>query len=138
MIRRPPRSTRTDTLLPYTTLFRSARGLKQLPLGDSDKTQVGDYVVAIGNPFEVGQTVTAGIVSGLRGSPDGGARYIQTDAPINPGNSGGPFINMRGQAVGSDSAILCPNGGKVGLGLAVTSPAAPPLVAHITGVHVHG
>ena len=115
-----------------------ARGLKQLPWGDSDKTQVGDYVVAIGNPFEVGQTVTAGIVSGLRGSPDGGARYIQTDAPINPGNSGGPLINMRGEAVGVNSAIIGPNGGNVGIGLAVPSRAARQVVEHIAGVSLPG
>lgn len=112
-----------------------ARGLKQLPLGDSDRTQVGDYVVAIGNPFEVGQTVTAGIVSGLRGSP-GGARYIQTDAPINPGNSGGPLINMRGEAVGVNSAIIGPNGGNVGIGLAVPSRIARQVVEQISGVRL--
>lgn len=113
-----------------------ARGLKQLPLDDSDRTQVGDYVVAIGNPFEVGQTVTAGIVSGLRGSPGGGARYIQTDAPINPGNSGGPLINMRGEAVGVNSAIIGPNGGNVGIGLAVPSRIARQVVEQISGVRL--
>src|SRR3546814_4591174 len=99
---------------------------------------VGYYVGAIGNPFEVGQTGTAGIVSGLRGSPDGGARYIQTDAPINPGNSGGPLINMRGEAVGVNSAIIGPNGGNVGIGLAVPSRAARQVVEHIAGVSLHG
>jgi serine protease DegQ len=113
-----------------------AAGLKQLALGDSDRTQVGDYVVAIGNPFEVGQTVTAGIVSGLRGSPEGGARYIQTDAPINPGNSGGPLINMRGEAVGVNSAIIAPAGGNVGIGLAVPSRVARSVVERISGVRL--
>ncbi|MGE8136355.1 trypsin-like peptidase domain-containing protein [Novosphingobium subterraneum] len=113
-----------------------ARGLKELPLGDSDRTQVGDYVVAIGNPFEVGQTVTAGIVSGLRGSPGGRAGYIQTDAPINPGNSGGPLINMRGEAIGVNSAIIGPNGGNVGIGLAVPSRAARQVVEQISGVRL--
>jgi serine protease DegQ len=111
-----------------------ARGLKQLSLGDSDRTRVGDYVVAIGNPFEVGQTVTAGIVSALRATSNGGARYIQTDAPINPGNSGGPLINMRGEAIGVNSAIIAPGGGNVGIGLAVPSGVTRAVVERITGV----
>jgi S1-C subfamily serine protease len=126
----------SDPRIDIAVLRIAAQGLKQLPLGDSDKTQVGDYVVAIGNPFEVGQTVTAGIVSGLRGSPEGGARYIQTDAPINPGNSGGPLINMRGEAVGVNSAIIGPNGGNVGIGLAVPSRAARQVVEQISGVRL--
>ena len=113
-----------------------AHGLKQLPLGDSNQTKVGDYVVAIGNPFEVGQTVTAGIVSGLRGSPEGSSRYIQTDAPINPGNSGGPLINMRGEAIGVNSAIIAPGGGNVGIGLAVPSRVAREVVERISGERV--
>lgn len=113
-----------------------ARGLHQLPLGDSDKTRVGDYVVAIGNPFEVGQTVTAGIVSALRAPADGGPRYVQTDAPINPGNSGGPLINMRGEAIGVNSAIIAPGGGNVGIGLAVPSRVARSVVERISGVRL--
>ena len=102
-----------------------ARGLKQLPLGDSDQLKVGDYVVAIGNPFEIGQTVTAGIVSALgRGRRGGGATYVQTDAPINPGNSGGPLISMRGEVIGINSAIIGPGDGNVGIGLAVPSNTA--------------
>lgn len=111
-----------------------ARGLKQIPLGDSDRTQVGDYVVAIGNPFEVGQTVTAGIVSALRAPSEGGPRYVQTDAPINPGNSGGPLINMRGEAIGVNSAIIAPSGGNVGIGLAVPSRVARQVVERISHV----
>lgn len=110
-----------------------ARGLKALPLGDSARTRVGDYVVAIGNPFEVGQTVTAGIVSALRSPSEGGPRYVQTDAPINPGNSGGPLINMRGEAIGVNSAIIAPGGGNVGIGLAVPSDVARRVVERITG-----
>ena len=98
--------------------------MKQLPFGDSDRTRVGDYVVAIGNPFGVGQTVTAGIISAVRASPGGATRYLQTDAPINPGNSGGPLINMRGAAVGVNSAIIAPGVGNVGIGLAVPSGVA--------------
>src|SRR3546814_18228435 len=82
-----------------------ARGLKQLPLGDSDKTQVGDYVVAIGNPFAVRQTVTAGIVSGLRRPPAGGAPFHPSRATNHPGKPAGPLINNRCERVGLNSAI---------------------------------
>ena len=99
--------------------------LPELRLGDSDRLQVGDYVVAIGNPFQLGQTVTAGIVSALgRGlSADGYESYIQTDAPINPGNSGGPLIAMDGSVIGINSAIFGP-GANVGIGFAVPSTTA--------------
>jgi serine protease DegQ len=123
----------SDPRTDIAVLRISARGLKALPLGDSAKTQVGDYVVAIGNPFEVGQTVTAGIVSALRSPSDGGPRYVQTDAPINPGNSGGPLINMRGEAIGVNSAIIAPGGGNVGIGLAVPSDVARRVVERLTG-----
>ena len=99
-----------------------ARGLTQLALGDSSRLEVGDYVVAIDNPFEIGQTVTAGIVSALGQSRRGGGpSYVQTDAPINPGNSGGPLINMRGEVIGINTAIIGPGRGNVGIGLAVPS-----------------
>ncbi len=102
-----------------------AAGLKQLPLGNSDELKVGDYVVAIGNPFEIGQTVTAGIVSALgRGRRGGAPSYVQTDAPINPGNSGGPLINMRGEVIGINTAIIGPGEGNVGIGLAIPSKVA--------------
>ena len=102
-----------------------ANDLKQLPLGNSDRLKVGDYVVAIGNPFEIGQTVTAGIVSALgRGRSGGAPSYVQTDAPINPGNSGGPLISMRGEVIGINSAIIGPGEGNVGIGLAVPSNVA--------------
>ena len=99
--------------------------LPQLPLGDSDQVQVGDDVVAIGNPFGLGQTVTAGIVSALeRGlSEDGHESYIQTDAAINPGNSGGPLIGMDGTVIGINSAIFGP-GANVGIGFAVPAATA--------------
>ncbi|WP_284734430.1 trypsin-like peptidase domain-containing protein [Sphingosinicella terrae] len=101
------------------------RGLTQLPLGDSNQLAVGDYVVAIGNPFEIGQTVTSGIVSALgRGRRGGGPSYVQTDAAINPGNSGGPLLNMRGEVIGINTAILSPGQGNVGIGLAVPSNQA--------------
>ena len=99
--------------------------LPQLPLGDSEEVHVGDYVVAIGNPFGLGQTVTAGIVSALgRGlSENGYESYIQTDAPINPGNSGGPLIGMGGTVIGINSAIFGP-GANVGIGFAVPAATA--------------
>ncbi|AOV18324.1 serine endoprotease DegQ [Acidihalobacter aeolianus] len=99
-----------------------AHHLRQMPLGDSSRLRVGDYVVAIGNPFGLGQTVTSGIVSALGRSGLGLESYedfIQTDAPINPGNSGGALVNLRGQLVGIDTAILGPNGGSVGIGFAI-------------------
>ncbi len=101
-----------------------ASDLPQLALSESE-AKVGDYVVAIGNPFGLGQTVTAGIVSALgRGvSEDGYESYIQTDAPINPGNSGGPLIGMRGTVIGINSAIFGP-GANVGIGFAVPAATA--------------
>jgi S1-C subfamily serine protease len=97
--------------------------LPALPLGDSSKVAVGDNAVAIGNPFGLGQTVTAGIVSATnRGlGEDDGRRFIQTDAPINPGNSGGPLINANGEVIGINSALISPNQGNVGIGFAIPS-----------------
>ena len=114
----------------------AARGLTELDLGDSDRLAVGDYVVAIGNPFQVGQTVTAGIVSALGRPRRGrGPSYVQTDAPINPGNSGGPLINMRGEVVGINTAIVGPGEGNVGIGLAVPSNVAKQVVDQIVARH---
>lgn len=96
--------------------------LSALPLGDSDRLEVGDYVVAIGNPFGLGQTVTLGIVSALGRSGLGIEAYedfIQTDAPINPGNSGGALVDLRGRLVGINTAIVGPTGGNVGIGFAI-------------------
>ena len=99
-----------------------AEHLVAIPLGDSDKLEVGDYVVAIGNPFGIGQTVTQGIVSALRRTGLGIKGYedfIQTDAPINPGNSGGALVSLRGELVGINTAIVGPSGGNVGIGFAI-------------------
>ena len=96
--------------------------LTAVPMGDSDRLQVGDFVLAIGNPFGLGQTVTSGIVSALGRSGlgiEGYEDFIQTDASINPGNSGGPLVNLQGQCIGINTAILAPGGGNIGIGFAV-------------------
>jgi len=96
--------------------------LIQVALGDSTQLEVGDFVVAIGNPFGLQHTVTSGIVSGLGRSginPDGYEDFIQTDASINPGNSGGALVNLRGELVGINSAILSRSGGNIGIGFAI-------------------
>src|ERR1700676_5081160 len=96
--------------------------LVAMALGDSTKLEVGDYVVAIGNPFGLQHTVTAGIVSALGRTginPDGYEDFIQTDASINPGNSGGALVNLRGELVGINSAILSRSGGNIGIGFAI-------------------
>ena len=108
---------------------------KPLPFvqfGDSTRTRVGDWVIAIGEPFALGGTVTAGIVSAIHRSisPNGGAydRYIQTDAAINSGNSGGPMFDMAGNVVGINTAIYSPSGGNVGIGFAIPAEQAKPVV----------
>lgn len=114
--------------LDLAVLKIGAKGLPTLPLGDSGKLQVGDYVVAIGNPFGLGQTVTSGIVSATdRPLGEGDTRrFIQTDAPINPGNSGGALISLRGELIGINSVLFSPSSsesgaGNVGIGFAIPS-----------------
>jgi Do/DeqQ family serine protease len=100
----------------------TAENLTALPLGNADRLEVGDYVLAIGNPFGLGQAVTSGIVSALGRTGLGLESYenfIQTDASINPGNSGGALINLRGELIGINTAIFTPGGGNVGVGFAV-------------------
>lgn len=99
-----------------------SNNLTQVPIANSDRLQVGDFVVAVGNPFGLGQTVTSGIVSALGRSGlgiEGYEDFIQTDASINPGNSGGALVDLSGQLVGINTAILAPNGGNVGIGFAI-------------------
>jgi Do/DeqQ family serine protease len=99
-----------------------APGLSAVALGDSDRLEVGDLVIAIGNPFGLGQTVTSGIVSALGRAGlgiEGYEDFIQTDASINPGNSGGALVNSNGELVGINTAILGPAGGNIGIGFAV-------------------
>jgi Do/DeqQ family serine protease len=117
----------TDPGTDVAVLQIEATGLSALKFGDSDALSVGDYVIAIGNPFGIGQTVTSGIVSALGRSGlsvEGYEDFIQTDASINPGNSGGALINLRGELVGINTAIIGPAGGNVGIGFAVPSAMA--------------
>ena len=102
--------------------INSPAGLKAIGFGDSDRLEVGDFVIAIGNPFGLGQTVTSGLVSALGRAGLGKQGYedfIQTDAAINPGNSGGALVNLKGELIGINSAIISPAGGNVGIGFAI-------------------
>lgn len=107
-------------------------GRKPFPFvkfGDSTKARVGDWVVAIGNPYALSGTVTAGIISAVHRSTGGAYdRFIQTDASINQGNSGGPMFDMRGNVIGINSQILSPSGGNVGIGFAIPSEQAMPII----------
>ena len=110
-----------------------ATGLPIIPLGDSAKLEVGEPVMAIGNPFGLEQTVTTGIVSAT-GRAIGAGPYddfIQTDASINPGNSGGPLVNARGEVIGVNTAIASGNGGSVGIGFAIPTNLVKPIVAQL-------
>src|SRR3984893_1311858 len=112
----------TDEGADVAVLQAKQPNLIAMALGDSTRLEVGDYVVAIGNPFGLQHTVTAGIVSALGRTginPDGYEDFIQTDASINPGNSGGALVNLRGELVGINSAILSRSGGNIGIGFAI-------------------
>jgi serine protease Do len=104
--------------------------LKAVKFGDSDKARVGDWVLAVGNPFGLGGSVTAGIVSARNRNIDSGPydNYIQTDASINKGNSGGPLFNMDGEVIGINTAILSPSGGSVGIGFATPANTVQPVI----------
>ena len=114
----------TDPGTDIALLKIEAKNLQALRFGDSDLLNVGDFVVAIGNPFGLGQTVTSGIVSALGRSGlniDGYEDFIQTDASINPGNSGGALVSLKGELIGVNTAIIGPSGANVGIGFAVPS-----------------
>src|SRR5580692_11377212 len=109
---------------------KTDRRLKAVKFGDSDKLRLGEWVVAIGNPFSLGGTVTAGIVSARNRDIQSGPydNYIQTDAAINRGNSGGPLFNLNGEVIGINTAIISPSGGSIGIGFAVPSDTAMPVI----------
>ena len=113
----------SDPEADVAVLQADIKGLQAIPFGDSDKLRVGDFAVAIGNPFGLGQTVTSGIVSALGRTGlgiEGYENFIQTDASINPGNSGGALVNLRGELIGINTAILAAGGaGNVGIGFAI-------------------
>ena len=138
----------SDSKLDLALVKIEAKGLKAAKLGDSEKLRVGDWVVAIGNPFGLQQTVTAGIVS-AKGRVIGSGPYddfIQTDAAINPGNSGGPLFNRKGEVVGINTAIMSRSGGSNGIGFAIPINLAKSVLddlrekGHVTrarlGVHI--
>ena len=117
----------TDPDADVAVIRVDAEGLTAVARADSDQLRVGDFVVAIGNPFGLGQTVTSGIVSALGRSGlgiEGYEDFIQTDASINPGNSGGALVNLRGELVGINTAIIAPGGGNVGIGFAIPEKMA--------------
>jgi serine protease Do len=124
------RDTKTDLAL---LKISGDRDFPHVSWGDSDHAQVGDWILAIGNPFGLGGTVTAGIVSArgrdIRSGPYDD--YLQIDAPINSGNSGGPLFDMNGQVVGVNTAIFTPNGGNVGIGFAIPSKLAKSIIVQL-------
>lgn len=127
----------TDPATDLAVLKVEASGLVAVTLGDSDAIQVGDWVLAIGSPFGLDQTVTAGIISGknrvqrIIGDGEGFEDFLQTDAAINPGNSGGPLVNLRGEVVGINTAILSRSGASAGIGFAIPTGLIRPVVESI-------
>jgi len=124
----------SDAATDIAVIKVDASGLTDMPIGDSERVRVGDFVLAIGNPFGLGHTVTSGIVSALGRSGisrDGYEDFIQTDASINPGNSGGALVNLRGELVGINSAIISRTGGNVGIGFAVPTEIASSIMRQL-------
>ncbi len=134
-----------DTNLPATVIGRdkktdlavlkvdSKKPLQPVTWGDSDKIRVGDWILAIGNPFGLGGTVTAGIISARARDINSGPYddYLQTDAPINRGNSGGPMFNMDGEVIGVNTAIFSPSGGSIGIGFAIPASMSKSVIEQL-------
>ena len=123
----------TDQQTDLALLKIDAKDLPELKLGDSDAVRVGEDVIAVGNPFGLGGTVTRGIVSAMARDIDAGpyVDFIQTDAAINRGNSGGPLLNLEGEVIGVNSAIYSPNGGSVGVGFAIPSNTVKTVIGQL-------
>ncbi len=124
----------SDPATDIAVLKVESENLTDIEIGDSNQVEVGDFVIAIGNPFGLGNTVTSGIVSALGRtgiSTSGYEDFIQTDASINPGNSGGALVNMQGELVGINSAIISRSGGNVGIGFAVPSEIAQSIMSQL-------
>ena len=113
--------------------IKTPNKLPAISLGNSDEMRVGDWVLAIGNPFGLGGTVTAGIVSARARDINAGPYddFLQTDASINKGNSGGPLLNLKGEVIGINTAIFSPSGGSIGIGFAIPSNLAKPVIADL-------
>jgi serine protease Do len=126
----PARVIGRDQVADLALLKINASALPYVNFGDSTRTRVGDWVVAIGNPFGLGGTVTAGIVSALHRNLNSGVydRYIQTDASINMGNSGGPMFDLNGNVIGINTALYSPTGGNIGIGFAIPAEQAKPVI----------
>lgn len=124
----------SDPEVDIAVLKIEAKNLVAIPIANSDPVRVGDFVIAIGNPFGLGQTVTTGVVSALGRTGlgiEGYENFIQTDASINPGNSGGALVNLRGELVGVNTAILAPSGGNIGIGFAIPTNMAQSSIKQI-------
>ncbi len=124
----------SDAATDIAVIKVDVKGLTEMPIGDSTKARVGDFVIAIGNPFGLSHTVTSGIISALGRSGisrDAYEDFIQTDASINPGNSGGALVNMDGELIGINSAIISRSGGNVGIGFAVPTEIAGSIMTQI-------
>jgi serine protease Do len=130
------RDTKTDIAL---LKVKADKPLTAVDWGDSDAARVGDWVLAIGNPFGLGGSVTAGILSARQRDINSGPYddFLQTDAPINRGNSGGPMFNMDGQVIGINTAIYSPSGGSIGIGFAIPSALAKEVVSELKGEADH-
>jgi serine protease Do len=112
---------------------KTKKKLAFVPMGDSAKARVGDWVIAIGNPFGLGGSLSAGVISAIKRDINAGPydSFIQTDAAINKGNSGGPLFNMKGEVIGVNSAIISPSGGSVGIGFSIPSNLATSVIAQL-------